>query len=226
MKGTKAKMTVEAGRMLVEEIAPRLRAAIPHAVKPLGCEDHEELIQDSIAAAAAMLVRLENQGKMFTPGNIAYYIILHCKSGRRSTGSSSVDVMASLTQLRGVAVHSFEEDMGLNDEWDGPVTLGELLSSTGDDPSMQAARNLDWAEFLEGTDKNHLLILGDLVEGNTPATSLKKKKVSYDEIRRLRGELAFNVKEQMGHDIMADSQRQPLWKASLVVERERAACKH
>jgi hypothetical protein len=219
-------MSPNAGRMLVEEIAPRLRAAIPSSVRHIGCEDPEELIQDAIAAAAAMLVRLEEQGKTVTPGNVAYYVILHSKSGRRSTGSSRVDVMASQTQLCGVsAVHSFEEEIGLNEEFDGPCTLGELLSNTGDDPSMQAARNLDWEEFLGGADKKHRLMLGDLVDGNGAAKSLKKKKLSYPEIARLKGELAFNLKEHMGQEILADALRPPAWRASLMVERERAACR-
>jgi hypothetical protein len=219
-------MSPKAGRMLVEEIAPRLRAAIPSSVRQIGSEDPEELIQDAIAAAAAMLVRLEEQGKTVTAGNVAYYVILHTKSGRRSTGSSRVDVMASQAQLSGVAVHSFEEEIGLNEEFDGPCTLGELLSNTGDDPSMQAARNLDWADFLDGADKKHRIMLGDLVDGNGAAKSLLKKKVSYDGIRRIRGELATNVKEHMGENILAESLRQPVWRASLMVERERAACRH
>jgi hypothetical protein len=169
---------------------------------------------------------LEEQGKTVTPGNVAYYVILHTKSGRRSTGSSRVDVMASQTQLSGVAVHSFEEEIGLNEEFDAPCTLGELLSNTQDDPSMQAARNLDWEEFLDGADKRHRLMLGDLVDGHGAAKSLLKKKISYDGIRRLRGELATNVKEHMGEDILADSLRPPAWRASLMVERERAACRH
>jgi hypothetical protein len=42
-----------------------------------------------------MLQSVETVGKTVTPGNIAYYAIQHVKSGRRSTGSSIVDVMAS-----------------------------------------------------------------------------------------------------------------------------------
>ena len=68
-------------------------------------------------------------------------------------------------------------------------------------------------------------MLGDLVDGNTAATTLKKK-ISYPEIARLKGELAFNLKEQMGQEILADALRPPDWRASLVVERERAACRH
>ena len=59
-------MTVEAGRLLVEEIAPRIRKAIPRNVPQIGHEDYEELIQDAIVIAAQMLSRVETQGKQFT----------------------------------------------------------------------------------------------------------------------------------------------------------------
>jgi len=49
--------------------------------------------------AAKLLDRTERQNKTVTPGNIAYFTILHIKSGRRSTGSSMVDVMGTGTQL-------------------------------------------------------------------------------------------------------------------------------
>ena len=76
-------MTVLAGKMLVEEIVPRLKMSIPKAVPHIGCDDHEELIQDATVIAAQMLSRVETQGKQFTAGNIAYYATLHIKSGRQ-----------------------------------------------------------------------------------------------------------------------------------------------
>src|SRR4051812_11350644 len=87
-------MTVEAGRLLVEQIAPRLKHVVPH-LKPVGCEDTEELYQDGLAMAAKMLHDLEQRGKQVTPGNICYYVTLHLKSGRRSHGSGRTDALAS-----------------------------------------------------------------------------------------------------------------------------------
>lgn len=78
---------------------PRLRAVIPKAVKTVGAEDAEELLQDAMTIAAQMLHRVEETGKKVTPGNIAYYVILHMKSGRRSQSATRTDVMAPGTQL-------------------------------------------------------------------------------------------------------------------------------
>jgi len=73
-------MSPNAGFVLMEEIAPRLKAVIPH-IKPVGAEDAEELLQDSLCVAAKMLHDLETRGKQVTPGNVCYYVTL---PGRRS----------------------------------------------------------------------------------------------------------------------------------------------
>jgi hypothetical protein len=72
--------------MLQEEIAPRLKSAVPQVVPFIGSEGAQELVQDSIAMASKMLVNVERSRKKVTPGNVAYYAIQHLKSGRRSTG--------------------------------------------------------------------------------------------------------------------------------------------
>ena len=64
-------MSPAAGDLLVEQIAPRLRSAIPKCVNMVGAEDAEELVQDAIAMAARMLHNVESAGKKVTAGNIA-----------------------------------------------------------------------------------------------------------------------------------------------------------
>lgn len=220
-------MTVEDGNMLVNEIAPRLRTIIPKAVAHIGCDDHEELIQDAIVTAAGMLVRAHAQGKQVTAGNIAYYAVLHCKSGRRSYGSSKVDVMAAGTQVNGrSAVHSLDEEFGLQQEdFDGPTTLGELLAGQYDDPSQVAARNLDWAELLGQLDKQQLIMLSDVAVGDTPAFTLRKKKLCYESIRQIKRSMADRVVEAFGKDALADAARRPAWWGDLNAVRERSACR-
>ena len=118
-------MTAQAGDLLVEQIAPRLRALVPKSVKPVGAEDTEELVQDAIVIAAQMLHRVELSGKKFTPGNIAYYALLHMRSGRRSQSANRTDTMAPGTQLdHKSTVLSFEEEVGYDPELDAPITLG------------------------------------------------------------------------------------------------------
>ena len=220
-------MTVEAGRLLVEEIAPRIRKAIPRNAPQIGHEDYEELIQDAIVIAAQMLSRVETQGKQFTAGNIAYYACLHIRSGRRSTGSSKLDVMAPQAQLCGnTAVHSLDEEFGLqHQDFDGPVTRGEMLADSHDDPAQTAARNLDWSEFLGELDERQLIMLGDVAVGEPMGRSLRKERVTYENIRHVRRSMADEVRECFGDNVLADVAKKPQWWGDLHAERERSACK-
>ena len=120
-------MSPESGFVLMEEIAPRLKAVIPH-IKPVGAEDSEELFQDALCVAAKMLHDLEQRNKTVTPGNVAYYTILHMKSGRRSYSAGRTDAMSPGGQLDGKSmVLSFEEPAGIDPETGEEIPLGELL---------------------------------------------------------------------------------------------------
>ena len=77
-------MSSHADSMLIDEIVPRLRTMIPRQVSFVGSEDAEEVLQDATLMAARMLARARANGKTVTPGNIAYYTMLHVRSGRRS----------------------------------------------------------------------------------------------------------------------------------------------
>ena len=51
-------MSPQAGYILKDQIAPRLGAAIPRTVLPVGAEDPEELVYDGICMAAQRQVVL------------------------------------------------------------------------------------------------------------------------------------------------------------------------
>jgi hypothetical protein len=67
----------------------------------IGAEDASELIQDTIAHAAAMLHRAEAAGKKVAASTVAYFAVKLTRSGRRSTHTSTTDVMAPRTRLSG-----------------------------------------------------------------------------------------------------------------------------
>ena len=117
-------MSPQAGLLLLNEITPRLRSAIPNNVCFVGSEDAQEVVQDSIAMAARMLHNAQKNRKKVTPGNVAYYCILHAKSGRRSVGYSNADVHGTATQLNGRAtLESFDEPVGMDEETQEFITL-------------------------------------------------------------------------------------------------------
>jgi hypothetical protein len=103
-------MSPQAGWLLVNEIVPRLKSSISTSVRPVGCEDLEELVQDGTAIAATMLHSAETQGKQVSHGNIAYYAVQTLKSGRRSTGAHKADPLHAAAQLSGRSrMHSLGE---------------------------------------------------------------------------------------------------------------------
>lgn len=219
-------MSPEAGDLLMQEVAPRLRSAIPRYVKPVGAEDAEELVQDAIVVAAQMLHRVELAGKSVTPGNIAYYAILHMKAGRRSQSASRADVMANGTQLDAKScVLSFEEEVGFDPELDEPITLGELLSTEHEDPSMAAARDIDWELFISTHDYRYGVIIKGMVEGKTAKATAADNGEGFSRIYQLMQKLADDLREFLGDRAIEDSAKIPAWRAHLLADREKVTCR-
>ena len=219
-------MSPSAGCLLVEQIAPRLRTLVPKSVKRVGAEDGEELIQDAIVIAAQMLDRVEQSGKRVTPGNIAYYALLHMRSGRRSQSANRTDTMAPGTQLdHKSAVLSFEEEVGYDPELDEPITLGELLASEHEDPAFAAARNMDWQLFLATHDYRYGVILKGMAEGRTLKDTAAAQGEWYPGMWALKQRMVAEVREYLGDTAIADTAQTPRWKASIAVDRERTACR-
>jgi len=221
-------MSPKAGFILVQDIVPRIRYGVcsGRGVKTVGGEDIEELIQDATAHAALLLHRAEESGKEVSCGNIAYYALLHTRSGRRSTGGSRTDVMAPGTQLDGKScVLSFEEPVGFDHETGEAVALGDILAGDDVDPSVAAARNIDWEEFLGGHDRRYTSMVMSTVNGK-PLRGLKRRfRLSDSGISGLKHRLAADVREIMGEDVLDEVCRKPRWHGSLAVEHEKAACR-
>ena len=219
-------MSPSAGDLLVEQITPRLRTLVPKSVKPVGAEDPEELLQDAITIAAQMLHRVELSGKKFTPGNIAYYVILHMRSGRRSQGSSHTDTMGIGTQLDSrSSVLSFEEEVGYDPELDEPITLGQLLASEHEDPAMEAARNIDWELFIRTHDYRYGIMIKGIAEGQSLKATAERSGHLYMSLYGLKEKMAEDVRDYLGDAAIAESVRTPRWKASIAVDREKASCR-
>jgi hypothetical protein len=219
-------MSPQAGFLLQEEIVPRLRSAIPRNVNQIGSEDAEELIQDATVMAAKMLDRTERQGKTVTPGNIAYYTILHMKSGRRSIGSSNSDALGTGTQLNGrSSINSLEETVA-EDEGNEIFQIHDVLSIDHEDPAQKAARKLDWDEFLVSLTKRQQLLVESILAGKNRVQAARSIGVSTWTITHDKMDLAKKILEFMGADILVTIARIPGWENNLNAERELLACKY
>jgi len=221
-------MSPTSAYVLMEQVVPRLRSAIPvvcHCVYP---EDQAELVQDSIAMACKLMHNVESKGKQVTPGNIAYYTIQHIKSGRRSTGSSVVDVHASQTQLNGTTrISSLDEVVASNEECGGEIfTFNDVLSNDQEDPGTKAARKMDWESLLASLSLRDRAIIQFMIEGKSGSAMARKLKVCPSTISNRKRDLAVKIQDFMGYKILVDIQRQPKWRNDLAANRERLACRH
>jgi DNA-binding NarL/FixJ family response regulator len=218
-------MSPQAGWILQAEVVPRLRASIPRNVHCVGSEDAEELIQDSIAIAAKMLHSAEAAGKQLTPGNLAHYALKHVKSGRRSTGSSVVDVMAPGTQFNGHAwLNSLDEPVADQTSGEG-FTFNDVLASDQEDPATIAGRNLDWQSLLTRLTAREKAMVTYLLEGKTVSDVAWALRVSRSAMQQCKERLVHLIREFMGKDILVEVLRLPGWKDNLNTTKERLACR-
>ena len=220
-------MSPQAGYLLQDQVVPRLQSAIPKVVLCIGSEDTQELIQDSIAMAAKMLHNTEQANKTVTPGNIAYYTIQHIKSGRRSTGSSMVDVYGSGTQLKArTRLNSLDEVVANNEENGGePFLLHDVLSDEQEDPGTKAARKMDWESFMAGLSARDQQIIQFIIEGKSRSAMARELNVCTSTINYRKKNLALKIQEFMGDEILVDIQHTPRWKQDLQTIKEKMACK-
>lgn len=220
-------MSPQTGWILQEEVVPRLRSAIPQAVNFVGCEDAQELIQDATAIAARILHNAEAKGKKVASSSVAYYSIQHCRSGRRSVGNSCSDVHGSGTQIAGRSrLKSLDEAAAIDEESGGEILeFHDILSNDAEDPSMAAARHLDWQSFCAGLSERERTMVVFVAEGKTLRDAAHVLKVSDSTMQNSKRDLAVKILEFMGIDILVQVQRLPGWKKDLEATREKMACR-
>jgi DNA-directed RNA polymerase specialized sigma24 family protein len=220
-------MSPQAGWLLQEQVVPRLRTIIPQAVRCVGCEDAEELIQDATAMAAGILHNAEAAGKKVAASSVAYYAIQHCKSGRRSVGNSRVDVLAASTQLNGhTRMTSLDEVAAANEECGGDIfTFNDVLSNDQEDPSTKAARKMDWEAFCAGLPERERVAVVLVAEGKSLREAARLLGVSDSTMQSSKRRLGVKILEFMGADILVEVRRRPQWRNSLEATRERQACR-
>lgn len=219
-------MSPQAAWILQEEVVPRLRSSIPRNVNQIGSEDAEELVQDSICLAAKLMDNAEKANKTVTAGNIAYYTILHMKSGRRSTGHSNADVLGSATQLNGRSTTtSFDEPVHEDSELGEEFTVNDVLSFDDEDPGQKAARKIDWEFFLGSLTDREKSVVEGLLMGLNGSEIGRGLGLDPSTIRYFKDRLANKILEFMGPDILVEIRRRPSWKDNLNCNREKLACK-
>lgn len=226
-------MSPQAGQMLVEEIAPRLRVT-SRCLPQVGADDTEEIYQDSLAIAAGMLESAECNGKQLgkdvTGGNIAWYAGKQLATGRRSNYGGRTDALAPSTQLDGHSqMTSFQQEIVRDaDSGEGveSTSLSDLLVDNAEDPAQAAARNLDWETLLSGLDDLSRRMVIAFARGETMRDLKDKAGLSDSGMSGRKRKLLARLLEVLGPDCLGDAGRQPDWRAEVIAQREKEACRH
>ena len=231
-------MSPEAGWLLVDQIVPRLRSAIPNAVPICAPESPDEVIQDGVALAAQLIEGAERSGKkvvrsangqrnQVTAGNIAYYTIVKLRNGRRSTGSSTQDVHAVGTQIQGnTRLTSLDEPAALDEETGGELMFNDVLSRDEEDPGTKAARRMDWQDLVAALPNRERKVIQFMLEGRTGSSIARTLNTTDSAIQTSKRRLRIKIVEFMGPEILIEIQRKPKWRNDIIATRERMACKY
>jgi hypothetical protein len=208
---------------------PRLRAAAP-SIPKIGCEDNEEITQDVTLMAARMMDAAEKAGKTFTAGNIAYYATRAARSGRRSYYAGRTDALSPGCQIEGRARHeSLDDEIRFeNGEFGDVYTLHDIVTPPDyqghePDPAEEAARNLDWAEFLAAHPPRHRTAILVLLEGGNMRAAGKRCGLRDAAASNLKRRIAADLVEFFGPEVirrLLDGTR-PGWESDLRQTRER-----
>ena len=177
-----------------------------------------------------MLDAAEPQGKEVASSSIAWYTTRQLLTGRRSTYAGRADVLSPAAQLDGRSrLTSVEEEM--NDPETGEsISIGEALACNDEDPSLAAARNIDWEDFLLSGDAMTGLMIGAFARGDTMRDLKGVTGLSDSGISDRKRQMDARLVEHFGADsldaCLADAGRDPVWMADLIAEREAEACMH
>jgi DNA-directed RNA polymerase sigma subunit (sigma70/sigma32) len=136
--------------------------------------------------------------------------------------------MASGTQLNGnTRLHSLDEPAAADEEAGGEIfTFTDVLSQDQEDPSMIAARKLDWQTLLTRLSQRERAIIAYLLEGKTVSDVAVAFKVSRSTMQQCKDRLATLIREFLGVDILIEVLRLPGWRNDLNTTRERLACRY
>jgi len=212
--------------MLVSDVMPRLRAAA-RSVPRVGHEDTEEIVQDCTLMAARTMDSAEKAGQKFGACNVVYYTVKAARSGRRSHYSGKGDVMSARCQFQGLArLEALDDEIEFESGESGTlhdITATFEFNGQESDPAEEAARNIDWKEFLAAHSARHRTAILVLVEGGNMREAGRRCGLQASAATLLRRRIAADLLEFFGEEVirrLIDGTR-PGWESDLRQTRER-----
>jgi hypothetical protein len=118
-----------------------------------------------------------------------------------------------------------EEPLTYSESNDEPMVLADALASNHDDPGVEAARRMDWAELEEKLDKVTRAILQAMVAGQELTKLVKRLGKCRSSLQSGKNRLAEMIREKLGADILEAVQERAAWRSGIDAGRERMACR-
>ena len=131
--------------------------------------------------------------------------------------------MHPAAQLHGCRVYSLEGSVATEDGEE--ISFGETLASQADDPAVEAGRRLDWQALWQKLDEVTKAILRALSDGTEITQLVATLKLSRSSLQTRKNQLAAQIREYLGEDILRQVQEHPGWRHGLEATREKLACR-
>ncbi len=197
-------------QQFIQNILPIIVATVPKAIKPIGCEDREELVQDALAMACEGADSLEKRGKEIIARSVAYYAIQRLKSGRRFKQAGRTDVLSTGCRLHNCQVESLDAPVQQGDD-DETLTLGDMIAAKKDDPAQRAVRRIDWSGFTSDLDQRKQRVLTGTAAGFAVKELADEMNVSPPRVVQLKREIAADARGYWGGNVLQDAAAEPAW---------------
>ena len=107
-----------------------------------------------------------------------------------------------------------------------PWPWGDRLAGSHEDPASAAARNIDWAEFLEGHDNRYIAMVRCAASSQPTNRLSGKPGASNSALSSRKRQLAGDLREYMGGDVLREVCQRPRWQAEVEGGHERMHCRH
>jgi hypothetical protein len=90
-----------------------------------------------------------------------------------------------------------------------PLVLHDVFSRDEEDPATKAARKMDWDSFIAALSARDQAIIQFMIEGKSGCAMARQLKVCDSTIRTSKKNLALEIQEFMGADILIEVRRSP-----------------
>ena len=176
------------------EMLPLIRARARRAFRKLDSEHRDDLIQEVIANAFCIFVRLVERGRSSkayaTP--LANFAIRQAIAGRRVGSSSRIDDVTSpfAHSARGILVERLDGEQG---EW-----RAALVEDRRATPADTAAARIDVAAWFRALSESHRPIASALAMGETTSEVAKQFGLSSARISQIRSLLKASWEKFQG----------------------------